>query len=93
VELISESNDDLSRDNARRCPLESLPVRRRRSISDLRNRALDKQDRPKPPQLIARLDALERRVNDLKEVCEFHSKRNAALQAQLDHLSAKLRLS
>jgi len=54
---------------------------------------LDKQTRPNPPQLIARLDALEQTVNDLKATCEFHSKRNAALQAQLDHLSAKVRLS
>jgi len=68
-------------------------VRRRRSISESDNRALDKQTRPNPPQLIARLDALEQTVSDLKATCEFHSKRNAALQAQLDHLSAKLRLS
>jgi hypothetical protein len=54
---------------------------------------LDKHTRPKSPQLIARLDALEQTVNDLKAVCDFQSKRNAALQAQLDHLSAKLRLA
>jgi hypothetical protein len=67
-------------------------VRRRRSIYEPNTDVSDKFIRPRNPDVTARLDALEQTVSALKAVCETHSKRNAALQAQLDHLAAKLRL-
>jgi hypothetical protein len=66
---------------------------RRRSSSDLRSRATDGEPSRKSAEAAVahRLTDLEETVRQLQTLCEAQVKRTAAVQAQLDHVIAKLR--
>jgi len=68
-------------------------VRRRRSAPELPSRALDQRDklRAGDPGVDQRLDRVESLLREILQNIEVNAKRLNALQAQLDHLSAKFR--
>jgi uncharacterized coiled-coil protein SlyX len=46
---------------------------------------------PKSVELEVRVSRLELLINDMRDAVEVVAKRTAAIQAQLDHLDARLR--
>jgi len=70
-------------------------VRRRRSKPDVPAIALDERERLRVNDNVSlldgRLDRLESLLQDVMRAVDLNSKRLNAVQAQLDHLAAKVR--
>jgi hypothetical protein len=77
--------------------LESPPVRRRHPKPQVPSSARDQRDRAVSDReslsgtVDQRLDRLEHMLRDVIEALDVNGKRLNAVQAQLDHLSAKIR--
>jgi uncharacterized coiled-coil protein SlyX len=68
-----------------------LPARRRSTARPTRATASDASDAPKSVELEARIGRLEYLVNGLREELAIRQRREAALQAELDHLWARVK--
>jgi hypothetical protein len=70
-------------------------VRRRQSKPPVQSLALDQREVARPDRdsllIDKRLDHLEHMLHDVMEAIDLNGKRLNAVQAQLDHLAAKIR--
>jgi hypothetical protein len=68
-----------------------MPHRRRSQPDAAQVRASDPLDSGPQSALIRRLQRMQSALDDLQEAIEAQSRRTSAIQAQIDHLDAKMR--